>query len=123
MTDLNGKFPLASVDPATNKVILHLATAQIYTGGGTWARVAPHNTAGMSKRIYRSLTTSSGTEFQYVTTVTADTTAYSDTTADNNLGEVLPSASWSMPPANLKGIIILANGIACGFRENEVSLL
>ena len=120
MTDLNGKFALIKVDPATKKVILRLATAQVYAAGGTWARVAPHNTSGMNKRIYRSLTTSSGTEYQYLTTVTADTTAYSDTTADNNLGEILPSASWSMPPADLRGIIILANGIACGFRGNEV---
>jgi hypothetical protein len=120
MTDLNGKFALVSVDPATKKVILRLATAQVYTGGGTWARVAPHKIAGMSKRIYRSLTTSGGTEFQYLATVTADTTVFSDTVADNNLGEVLPSSSWLMPPADLKGITILANGIACGFRENEV---
>ncbi len=77
----------------------------------------------MNKRIYRSLTTSSGTEFHYLATVTADTTVYSDTAADNNLGEVLPSASWAMPPADLKGIIILANGIACGFRWKRGAFL
>ncbi|HEX8874786.1 MAG TPA: hypothetical protein VF780_09175 [Nitrosospira sp.] len=120
MTDLNGKFSLVSVDPAANKVVVLLSTTQAYISGGTWARVAPHNTAGMTKRIYRTGTGTSGAEYQYIATITAATTTYNDTTLDANLGEVLPSTTWLMPPADLKGIVILANGIACGFRGNEV---
>jgi hypothetical protein len=125
MTDLNAKFKLISVDTATKKIVVALATAQTFTAGGTeatWARSAPHNTSGMSKRVYRTLTTSSGTEYHYVVTVPAATAIYSDTAPDSAVanGEVLPSATWDMPPADMKGIVILANGIAAGFVGNEV---
>lgn len=118
MTDLNAKFPIVSI--SGNNVVVLLSTTQTYASGGTWARVAPHNTSGMTKRIYRSVTGTSGTEYQYVATITVATTTYSDTTLDASLGEVLPSTTWLMPPADLKGIVILANGIACGFRGNEI---
>lgn len=121
MTDLNGKFPLVSVDSATNTAVVLLSTTQTYSSGGTWVRVAPHNTSAMTKRIYRSVNGTSGTEYQYVATITVATTTYSDTTLDANLGEVLPSTTWLMPPANMKGIIIMANGIACGFFGNEIA--
>jgi hypothetical protein len=122
MTDLNATFILVSVDPATRKVAVSLSTTQTFIAGGTWARMAPHNTTGMNKRIYRTLTTPAGTEYHYIATITAITSTYSDTTSDTNaaLGEVLSSASWAMPPAGMKGIVILANGIAAGFTGNEV---
>ena len=125
MTDLNARFKLISVDMATKKVVVALATTQTYAAGGTeptWARSAPHNTAGMNKRIYRTLTTSSGTEYHYVVTLPAATAIYSDTAPDSAVarGEVLPSTTWDMPPADMKGIVILANGIAAGFVGNEV---
>lgn len=122
MSDLDSTFTLESVDSATKKVVITLSTTQTYTSGGTWERGAPHNTAGMTKRIYRTLTSSSGTEYHYVVTVAAATTTYSDTASDEavGLGEVLPSAKWAMPPATMRGIVIMANGIACGFFGNEV---
>jgi hypothetical protein len=122
MVDLNGEFALVGVDAATNKVVVSLSTTQVYTAGGAWVRVARHNTSGMAKRIYRTLTTSGGAEYHYVVTVSAITTAYDDSTRDEEvaLGEMLPSTTWNMPPANMKGITILANGVAAGFVGNEV---
>ncbi|MGH8685646.1 MAG: hypothetical protein ACREUM_09890, partial [Nitrosospira sp.] len=122
MVDLNATFTLVSTDSATSKAVVLLSTTQTYTAGGTWARVAPHNTTGMTKRIYRTLTTSSGTEYHYIVTIAAITTTYNDTTSDTDaaLGEVLPSTTWNMPPAGMRGIVILANGIAAGFIGNEV---
>jgi hypothetical protein len=122
MTDLNGRFTLISVDPITKKVVISLSTDQIYDGGGKWKRQAPHNTGGMNKRLYRTLTTSSGSEYRYVATLSAVTKGYSDTVLDTvvALGEILPSTNWEMPPANMKGIVMLANGIAAGFTGNEV---
>lgn len=122
MTDLNATFSLEAVDSTTNTVTVLLSTVQVYTSGGTWERQAPHNTASMTKRIYRTLTTASGDEYHYVATITVATTTYNDTTSDETvaLGEVLPSTTWAMPPVTMKGIIIMANGIACGFFGNEV---
>jgi hypothetical protein len=122
MTDLNGRFTLISVDPITKKVAVSLSTDQVYTGGGRWKREALHNIEGMNKRLYRTLTTSSGTEYRYVATLSAITKSYSDTVPDTviALREILPSTSWEMPPANMRGIVVLANGIAAGFAGNEV---
>jgi hypothetical protein len=120
MTDLNAKFPIVSI--SGNNVVVLLSTTQSYTSGGTWTRTAPHNTSGMTKRIYRTVTGTSATEYQYLVTITVATTTYSDTTLDASLGEVLPSTTWLMPPANMRGIVIMANGIACGFFGNEICL-
>lgn len=123
MTDINATFPLFSVDAGTNTVVVILSTTQTYTAGGTWARVSPHNISGMNKRIYRTVTTTAGgAEYHYLTTLSGATTGFADSIADSvaALGGVLPSATWHMPPANLRGIIILANGIAAGFTGNEI---
>lgn len=121
MTDLNGTWPLYSVDSGTNTAVILLSTTQTYTSGGTWARVAPHNTSGMLKRIYRILTSAStGTDYQYVVSLSAATTSYNDTIADSALGETLTSTTWQMPPADMRGIVILPNGIAAGFTGNEI---
>ena len=123
MTDLNSSFPLYSVDSGTNKVIIALSTSQTYTAGGVWVRDAPHNTSGMTKRIYRTLSTdNTGTEFHYVASVSASTAGYADSLAESVVADagILESEKWYMPPANLKGIIILPNGIAAGFTGNEI---
>lgn len=119
MTDLNGTFPIYSV--GTGELVIELATTQTYTSGGTWARKAPHNTASMTKRIYRTVTGTSATDYQYVATISVATTTYNDTILDAALGEVLASTDWLMPPANMRGIVIMANGIAAGFYGNEVA--
>jgi len=121
MTDLNQTFPIHSVDAVTNKIVVVLSTTQTYTSGGAWIRVAPHNTSGMTKRVYRVVTSgNTGSEMQYVVTLSSGVTTFADTVADSSLGEVLPSTKWKMPPANLKGIVILPNGIAAGFTGNEI---
>lgn len=118
MTDLNATFAIYSI--SGNDVVIELSTTQIYSSGGTWTRVAPHNTVNMTKRIYRQVSGTSSTEYEYLVTIPVATTTYSDTTLDADLGEVLPTTTWLMPPANMRGIIIMANGIACGFFGNEV---
>jgi hypothetical protein len=122
MTDINATFTLYSVDSVTKKVVIILSTTQTYTSGGTWTRVAPHNTTAMTKRIYRTLSSTTDTEYHYLVTIAVATTIYSDTIPDTTaaLGEVLPTTNWLMPPADMKGIIIMANGIACGFFGNQV---
>lgn len=53
--------------------------------------------AGALKRIYRTATGNTGTEFLFVDEVPYATSSYADTTADSQLGEVLPSANWFRP--------------------------
>lgn len=118
MTDLNGTFVLTSVNTSTNRVVVPLATTQTYISGGTWTRVATHNTAGMVKRLYRTVTTASGTQFQFVKEIPVSTTDTIDTTA--TLGETLPSADWDMPPTNLMALTELFGGALVGVSGNEV---
>lgn len=72
------------------------------------------------KRIYRTLTGTSGTAFQRVAEIVVAQDTFSDTSANTELGEVLPSATWDAPPNGLKGMVNLPNGIIAGFIDNQV---
>lgn len=76
--------------------------------------------AGATKRIYRTATALDDTEYYFVAEIAIATTVYSDTKADDELGEVLLSTTWSAPPSDMKGLEILPNGIAYGISKNEV---
>lgn len=115
MTDLIGRHQATRVDATHFSVAL--GTSQTYTSGGTWAREAEINTTNLRQRIYRS---TSGT-FRLVAEQTAGAT-YTDTKADTALGEELPSATWISPPAGLKGLIALPNGVLAGFFDNILCL-
>ena len=68
------------------------------------------------RRIYRAV---SGT-YLFVAEVTAATATYTDSVAPDNLGEPLPSLTWSIPPATLSGLTNLPNGLMAGFTGRDV---
>lgn len=72
------------------------------------------------QRIYRTLTGTSGAAFQFVAELPIATTTYNDSIAGDDLVEVLPSTDWYPPPAGLRGLRLMANGVMVGFRGNEV---
>jgi hypothetical protein len=75
------------------------------------------------KWIYRTLTgAASGTDYQFVAEVVDGTTSYVDSTLNKNLGETLNSVDYEMPPATLKGLVNLPNGMAAGFDGINVYL-
>jgi hypothetical protein len=118
MTDLNGTFRVQAVNTGTNKVTVNLDTAQTYTSGGSWARTAPHNTSGMTKRIYR--TVGAGGSFLFVAEIAVATTTYTDAVVADSLGETLPTADSQLPPKNLISLISLPNGCLAGIAGNEL---
>lgn len=76
-----------------------------------------------SKRIYRTVSTdASPTDYQFVTQISAATTSYVDSLLAVDLGEVIPSLDWDPPPAGLRGLINLPNGMTAGFLGNDVYL-
>jgi hypothetical protein len=90
-----------------------------FAAGGTVTKTAPHNTTGMTKRIYWTETTVQGTAFQFVKEIAVATT--SDTVAGNTVaGEVLPSEDWPMPPVSLRGLCLHPSGAMVGVSMNEV---
>jgi hypothetical protein len=123
MTDLNGTFTLVSVDSTTNKVVVALATTQTYSAAAdTWTRVAPHNTTGMTKAIYRTVGTN--TDYKLVVEIAVATTAYSDvipaTTVSLNSG--ITTLDTLPPLKNMHSLVLLANGVMAGLAGNQLCL-
>ena len=87
--------------------------------------------SGAKKRIYRSNTGSTNTQFQFVGEVVYTATSFDDLLDADELGEVLPSATWIGPPDDntslypdgpLKGLISLAQGTMAGFTGKRFCL-
>lgn len=74
------------------------------------------------KRIYRSSTVGSRAQFQFVAEIPLATSTYVDTKEQSDLGEVLPSEDWLPPPATLKGLKVMANGVGVGFSGRTLYL-
>lgn len=74
-------------------------------------------------RVYRTVTSAGGVA-QYFLVVERPiaTASYADNQPDTSVtgqGQ-LESTGWSAPPTDLKGFVMMANGIVAGWRENEV---
>lgn len=90
---------------------------------------APTTAAGYNItaiRIYRSVTSAASAQYLFVgeVAVTPSTGAasgsFSDTVTAANLGVPVPSFTYTPPPAGLKGLIAMPNGILAGFTGNQV---
>lgn len=73
-----------------------------------------------TKRIYRAATGTTGTSFLFVAEIPLSQADYQDTLPDSQLGDVLPSDNWALPPDDLRGILALPNGIMVGFSKNQL---
>lgn len=77
-------------------------------------------------RIYRTSSSSSGaSEFRYVSEFDTDgvdftTKTFTDNVAEDDLGEVLSTSTFSVPPDALKSIIALKNGSLAGYAGRRV---
>lgn len=80
-------------------------------------------------RIYRSNTGSTNTQFQFVKEVAITATSTTDVKDGDELGEVLPSATWIGPPDDntstypngpMFGLTAVANGVLAGFAGNRL---
>jgi len=72
------------------------------------------------QRIYRTNSNNYGATFQFVAELPISDATFTDSKAGEELIEVLPSTDWYPPPAGLRGIRLMANGVMVGFRDNEV---
>lgn len=100
---------------AATPVALDPAQAATYTELG----VAPAGAYNiLTKRIYRSSTVGVSAQFQFVAEIPVAQTSYTDSISQAELGEILPSDLWVAPPAELKGLRMMASGAAIGFVGN-----
>lgn len=90
-----------------------------YSAATSWSRVAPWNTVGMKRRLYRTAGTAAG--FQMVSDDVGLT--FSDNLSDSAiLGDELISDGWQPPPANLRGLFMTPFGSIGGFADNQFYL-
>jgi hypothetical protein len=75
-----------------------------------------------TKHIYRSVTTSTGTDYFFVGSVAIATTTFTDNVPGESLGEPLLTVGWLAPPADMTGLIALHEGMAAGFHGKEVCI-
>lgn len=75
-----------------------------------------------TKRIYRAVTGNTGTAYQFVAEIPLAQADYVDLLTDSELGAVLNSDVWTLPPDDLRGILALPNGVMAGFSKNQLCL-
>jgi hypothetical protein len=74
------------------------------------------------KRIYRAVTGTLGSEFRFVAEIPLNQSEYIDALLDSELGEVLESTDWDLPPSDMRYILALPNGIMVGASKNQLCL-
>ena len=71
-------------------------------------------------RIYRAVTGTSATEYQFVGEEVIGTTTFVDNIGTTVPAETLVSQNWYPPETGLQGMIHIGRGILCAFKENTV---
>lgn len=79
-----------------------------------------YQTSGMQVRLYRTVSSASGTLYYKVTDLALGTTSYTDTAQSNTLTTTLPSTYYDQPNASMVGIKAIHNGMLVGFYGNTV---
>jgi hypothetical protein len=109
----------APSDPSDTVQRNENATTTVITPTGTPTGVDPDY--GVTyKRIYRAVTGALGSEFRFVAEIPLDQGEYEDSLLDSELGEVLESDDWDLPPDDLRYILALPNGIMVGASANRL---
>jgi hypothetical protein len=82
---------------------------------------SPNNRAINKLRVYRSITSASGvTDLYFAGEIPITQETFLHVLSDDPLAEVLPSADYDPPPAGLKGLTAMANGMMAAFVGKEV---
>lgn len=74
-------------------------------------------------RVYRTVTAVGGTAtYFFVAEVAIATATYADTIADAvvSANDELPSTTWTPPPTDLRGWVVMPNGMIAGWRDREL---
>lgn len=76
----------------------------------------------VTKRIYRTVTGAVSTEYYFVADVSLATTTFNDTVADTVVvnNNILPSLTWTPPPATLLGLCSHPGGFLVGFSGRDL---
>lgn len=82
---------------------------------------APTNNNNITmRRLYRSVSSSGAADFFLVAEIPISTTSFADNRKEGQLGALLETYGYTMPPSGMRGICQMANGICAGFVGNTV---
>lgn len=73
-----------------------------------------------TRRIYRSVTGGGVSDFLLLVELPIATGSYIDSKEEGALGPVLETYDYLPPPDNMRGLCLMANGIAAGYAGNEL---
>lgn len=103
--------------PASAKITLPVPGTTLRIG----LSPAPTSDSHLTHRhLYRSVTGGGAADFRRVAVLPLSTTNFTDTLQADALGPALETYGYSMPPADLRGLCQMANGICAGFAGNAV---
>ena len=74
----------------------------------------------VKRYIYRSVTSSAGTNYYWIGEIAAGVTSFTDNVDVAAIGEPLATLDWDVPPDDLAGLVALPSGALCGFSGKEV---
>lgn len=97
-----------------------IAIANLPVGAFALQYAAFNNVDVATKRLYRSNSGSKATDFQFVAELPLSQTTYTDSAKAEDLQEVVETWGWLPPPADMKGLKLMANGIGMGFSGNTI---
>lgn len=103
--------------PASGKVTITIPGSTVVVG----LSPAPTSDSNITRRrLYRSVSGGGIADYLLVADLPIATVSYSDSKKDSELGPVLETYDYSMPPEKMRGICQMANGICAGFVGNAV---
>jgi hypothetical protein len=103
-----------------------LPSALVDTLDGDSVTISAFDTAPSTNRVvssinlYRTLTGTAGTDYQFVANFPVATTTYTESMKDAALGAILPSDTWDPPPSDLFALTTSPNGFLVGASGNQV---
>lgn len=74
----------------------------------------------VGRRIYRTATGPTGTDYRFVATLAAAAVSYTDKVATGSLGEAIPSTTWDMPPDNMHSLKLHPSGFMVGISGKDI---
>lgn len=74
----------------------------------------------VSRRIYRSVTSDTSADYLLVDEVPISQSSYLDSKQDSTLSASLATYDYLPPPDDMRGLCLMANGIAAGFAGNSI---
>ena len=107
-------------ESAPSPASIGTATATSVLRVGNFTAFPTGSYSFVARRIYRSVTSASGTNYYLVGEIASGVTSFLDQTNVAAIGEALPSLDWDAPPDNLSGLICHPSGAMWGISGKDI---